>query len=209
MGKSKTSILWVSISIFIFAFGAPSSSQDKAGDIPEDLMALIGSYNGEWTAYGIDDSGRVVEAAGWIDTITMSDPVNDGNRVYAKTTDIMYFDGGHIPPMTVTGIEGYILNEDGSPGDYFFEMYGQVYHMYKLNENTWVYVMPASPQEMMNFGFTDLISAQHISTKVVTNEDGIETHRINRITTVNWKDKSGEEKWIQYNSLEGFHKRLQ
>lgn len=184
------------------------SSHRQSQMVPEELQSLVGSYCGEWSAYGIDGSGHVIKATSWTDTITLSDPVVEVNRAYAVTEDKMYFEGGHIPPMTVSGIEGFFINENGSLGDHFFAMYGQVYRMNQLNDNTWVYTMPGSPQELVNFGFTDIISAQHVVIKVVSNENGTETHRISRITTVNWRDSNGDEKWIHYNSLEGYHRRL-
>jgi hypothetical protein len=42
---------------------------------------------------------------------------------------------------------------------------------------------------------------------VVTKEQVMETHRISRLTTVSWKDKEGKECWLQFVSLQGFHKR--
>jgi hypothetical protein len=43
--------------------------------------------------------------------------------------------------------------------------------------------------------------------KVVTKEQGVETHRISRLTTVSWKDREGKDRWLQFVSLQGFHKR--
>ena len=43
--------------------------------------------------------------------------------------------------------------------------------------------------------------------KVVTKEQGVETHRISRVTTVSWKDKEGKEQTLQFVSLQGYHKR--
>ncbi len=36
---------------------------------------------------------------------------------------------------------------------------------------------------------------------------GAETHWISRLTTVSWKDKAGKERWLQFVSLQGYHKR--
>ena len=194
--------------LIVCTFITSSFCEEQNIEIAEEIQSLVGSYRGEWTAFGIDSAGQIIQAANWVDTITLSDPVTESNRVYAPTEDKMYFKGGHIPPMTVAGIEGYFINDDGSLGDYFFEMYNKVYRMHKLNDNTWGYTLPGSPQEMTNLGFANVISAQHTMIKVVTLEKGIETHRISRITTVNWKDERGEENWIQYRSLEGYHKRI-
>jgi hypothetical protein len=194
--------------LIVCAFMTSSFCEEHNMEIPKEIQSLVGSYHGEWAAYGVDSVGQIIKTTSWVDTITLSDPVIESNRVYAYTEDKMYFNGGLVPPMKVSGIEGYFLNDDGSLGDYFFEIYGQVYRMHELNNNTWVYAMPGSPQEMANFGFTDIISAQHVVVKVVAQEDGTEMHRITRISTVNWKDKDGRKRWIQYTSLEGFHKRM-
>lgn len=42
---------------------------------------------------------------------------------------------------------------------------------------------------------------------VITREQAIETHRISRLTTVNWKDKQGKDCGLQFVSLRGFHQR--
>ena len=41
--------------------------------------------------------------------------------------------------------------------------------------------------------------------KVVTSEEGVEIHRITRVTTVNWTDQAGQERSTQFVSLQGFH----
>ncbi len=67
--------------------------------------------------------------------------------------------------------------------------------------------MPATPQELAQLGFSKIISGQHVIVKIINHEEGKETHRISRVTTVNWRDAEGKERWIQYVSLQGFHKR--
>jgi hypothetical protein len=118
----------------------------------------------------------------------------------------MTFEGRPVP-MKVEGKEGYFVNKDGTLGDYFIEAFGQVTRMHRLGENVWVYSVPASPRELGPLGFANVSSAQHVVVKVVTVEDGVETHRISRVTTVNWKDQGGKDRWIQYVSLQGFHRR--
>ena len=41
--------------------------------------------------------------------------------------------------MKVSGKEGYLLNSDGSLGEYFIEADGQTYKMQKLGENVFAY----------------------------------------------------------------------
>jgi hypothetical protein len=71
----------------------------------------------------------------------------------------------------------------------------------------WGYAVPASAQELGQLGFPKDALGQHVLIKVVTKERGVETHRISRLSTVNWKDKDGKEHWLQFVSLQGFHKR--
>jgi hypothetical protein len=79
--------------------------------------------------------------------------------------------------------------------------------MVKVGDNVWSYTAPAAAQELGRLGFPDNASGQHVLVKVVTKEQGVETHRISRLTTVNWKDKEGKERWLQFVSLQGLHKR--
>jgi len=41
--------------------------------------------------------------------------------------------------------------------------------------------------------------------KVITKEQGVEAHRISRVTTVTWRDADGNERGVQYVSLQGWH----
>jgi hypothetical protein len=42
---------------------------------------------------------------------------------------------------------------------------------------------------------------------VVNKEQGMETHCLSCLTTVGWQDKDGKDHWLQFISLQGFHKR--
>jgi hypothetical protein len=79
--------------------------------------------------------------------------------------------------------------------------------MVKLGDNVWSYAAPAAGQELIRLGFPKGASGQHVLVKVITKEQGIETHRISRVTTVSWKDKEGKEQTLQFVSLQGYHKR--
>jgi len=121
--------------------------------------------------------------------------------------DEMRFEGGQIPPFKVQGKEGYFLTKDGGLRDYFIETAGQTYRMIKVGENVWSYTTRADAQELGRLGFPKDASGHHVLVKVVTNEQGVETHRISRLTTVSWKDTEGKERWLQFVSLQGFHRR--
>jgi hypothetical protein len=180
---------------------------DAPKDIPREVRALQGTYTGAWTMYGIDDKGEVVKQMAWTDTMKAAPPEVKGGRAYVPTTDEMTFGGAKGPPFKVEGKEGYYLTPAGRPGDYFIETYGQVHRLAKLGANAWSYAAPAAEQELARLGFPKGASGQHVVVKVVTTEQGVETHRISRVTTVSWKDKGDRERTLQFVSPQGFHKR--
>lgn len=187
--------------------GTPPAQGDETA-VPAPVRELVGTFAGEWVSYGIDETHQPVMSSAWTDTMTASNPVVSGGRAFVTTSDRMTFAGGQIPPMTIPGSEGYILNDDGSLGDYFFTSYGQTYRMQKLDESTWVYVMPAAPQELGWLGFPTDARGKHVMVKVVNEEDGRETHRISRISTIHWNDAGAGEQWVQYTSLKGYHQKI-
>lgn len=182
-------------------------AQEQGRKVPAEVNAIAGTYKGAWTIFGIDEKGQAVKRVAWTDVIKAENAVVKGDRAYVTITDEMTFEGGRIPPRRTQGTEGYLLNKDGSLGDYFFETDGQFYRFQKLSKDTWAYSVPANARELAQLGFSNVVAGQHVLVKVVTSEQGIETHRISRVTTVNWKDAEGKERWTQFVSLQGFHKR--
>ena len=178
------------------------STAGTAGDVAQ----LSGTYAGSWQTYALDRSGRIAAQAAWVDTMFARDPVEEPGRTYVITTDNMTFSGGRIPPMRVTGREGYLRNPDGSWGEYFVESMGQTTQMRRIATDTWVAVSSATPRELVALG--DDASARHVLVKVVSTENGVETHRISRVTTVHWRDASGALRAAQYVSLQGEHRRI-
>lgn len=193
--------------MFCAAGALTASAQEQSKRIPEEVNAIAGTYTGAWTLFGIDEKGQVSKRAGWTDVIKAETPVVKNERAYVTVTDEMTFEGGRIPPRKTQGTEGYFINRDGSLGDYFFETNGRVYRFQKLAKDTWAYVVPADSRELAQLGFANVLSGQHALIKVVTSEQGVETHRISRVTTVSWKDAEGKERWTQFVSLQGFHRR--
>jgi len=182
-------------------------AQNNPTQIPKEVKDVVGTYTGSWTIYGLDANGQVIKQAAWTDTLKAENPVVEKSRAFVTTSDEMIFEGGRIPPMKVSGKEGYLLNSDGSLGEYFIETYGQTYKMQKLGENVFAYSVPAAAQELARLGVANVLSAQHTLIKVVTFEQGVETHNISRLTTVRWKDASGKERTMQFISLQGRHQR--
>jgi hypothetical protein len=175
--------------------------------VPQAVRDLEGNYVGSWTVFGIDEEGQVVKLVSWTDTIQAENPQIDGEQAYVLTTGEMVFDNSNIPPMKIAGKEGYFLLGDGSLGDYFVETNGQISKSNQLSENVWISVTPASAQDLASYRLPNVTSGQHIMNKVVTSEEGVEVHRITRVTTVNWTDQAGQERSTQFVSLQGFHQR--
>ena len=196
----KLTLLTVCCSVSLFA-------QNNPTQIPKEVKDVVGAYAGSWTSYGLDANGQVIKQAAWTDTLKAENPVVEKSRAFVTTSDEMIFEGGRIPAMKVSGKEGYLLNSDGSLGEYFIETYGQTYKMQKLGENVFAYSVPAAPQELARLGAAKALSAQHTLIKVVTFEQGVETHNISRLTTVRWKDTNGKERTTQFISLQGRHQR--
>jgi hypothetical protein len=175
--------------------------------VPQAVRDLEGNYVGSWTVFGIDEEGQVVKLVSWTDTIQAENPQIVGEQAYVLTAGEMVFDSGNIPPMKIAGREGYFLLPDGSLGDYFVETNGQVSKSNQLSENVWISVTPASSPDLASYRLPNVSSGQHILNKVVTSEEGVEIHRITRVTTVNWTDQAGQERSTQFVSLQGFHQR--
>ena len=180
---------------------------DTTSEVPKEVKALVGTYSGSWKSFGIDAQGQVVQVNGWTDTMKAQNPVRNAARSWVSTEDVMVFEGRAGAPFKVPGKEGYRINADGTLGEYFIETFGQTYRMQKLAEGIWTYVTDASAQELSQAGFPRGAAGRHVVVKVVTTEAGVETHRISRVTTVSWHDKEGKERWLQFVSLQGYHKR--
>jgi hypothetical protein len=201
----KVNIL-VALSFAISAL-TPSVKADPPSEVPKEVRALEGTYHGSWTMFGIDDKGTVVKRMSWTDTMKAERAELKEDRAVVMTTDEMSFEGGNIPARKVEGKEGYFLDKDGGLGDYFIESFNQVHRMARLADHVWSYAMPAAEQELIQLGFPKGASGQHVIVKVVANEQGVETHRVSRLTTVTWKDKEGNQQALQFVSLQGHHKR--
>lgn len=192
----------VVLSLLIACFALSS----KAQIVPNEVKEIAGTFTGAWTAFTLNASGEVVKQMAWTDVIKAENPVVEKDRAYLTTLDEMTFEGGRIPPQKIPGKEGYLLNKDGSVGEYFMEMFGQTILMKKLSKDTWVYTVAGAPREFAALG-DKFLSATHVLVKTVTFEQGIETHHISRVTTVRWKDAEGKERSTQFVSLQGHHKR--
>ena len=142
-------------------------------NVPDEVRAMVGEYRGEFTSYGIDKTGKVTEKMSWTDVLVAKTPKVEADRAFVSFTNPMTARGADKPHMTVTGKEGYTLKADGEVADYFIEMFGQTYTAKKLSDNVWAYSMPAHPRELAAYGFSNVVSGEHVMVKVQTNENGI------------------------------------
>jgi hypothetical protein len=190
------------LSMLVVCFALTSNAQT----VPNEVKEIAGTFTGAWTAFTLNAGGEVVKQRAWTDAMKAENPIAEKDRAYVSTIDEMTFEGGRIPPQKIPGKEGYLLNKDGSLGEYFMEIFGQTITMKKLSKDTWVYTTAAAPREFMMLG-DKFLSATHVLVKTVTFEQGIETHNISRVTTVLWKDAAGKDRSTQFVSLQGQHKR--
>ncbi len=202
MKKQKTHalILGTAILLILSTFVFPV-------EVPKEVKAMAGSYTGSWTMYGIDETGNIIKKFSWNDTMEAVNPIIKDGRAYVSVENKQKF-SENSPPQIFKGTEGYFLNKDGSLGDYYYEMFGQVFKMLPLDKNTWTYTMPANPGELSMLGFSNVSYGNHVFIKVVTKEKDTEIHRVTRVSTIGWKDKKGAVQWKQFISLQGYHKRV-
>jgi len=172
--------------------------------LPDEVQNLVATAKGSWTSYGLNAEGEIVKKFTYPDELTTKDLKVENGRAFVSYTAKMYFPG-QDEPFVMEGKEGYYLNDDGLLGDYFTEQFGRTTRYRQLSEGVWTAAMPAFPQELRQFGFTNVISGTHVLVKVISKEKETETHRISRVTTVHWKDGAGKERWIQFTSLQGQH----
>ena len=185
----------------------PALRADEPKEVPKEVRALEGTYSGAWTLYGIDDKGAVVKKARWTSTTrTGFAEVKDG-RAFVPMVSAITFDGAKEPGPKIEGKEGYHLTKDGALGDYFIETAGRVHRVTRLGDNVWTYTKDATEEELTETGFPKGATGQHVVVKIVTRAADAETHLVTRLTTVNWKDKESKEHWLQFVSLQGFHRR--
>jgi hypothetical protein len=175
--------------------------------IPAEVQNIVGKFTGTWTAFTVNASGEVVKSSGWTDTIIAEKPNVLKDRAFVETVDEMIFEGGRIPPQKVPGKEGYFINKDGSLGDYYIEFFGQTVPTKKLGSNVWVYTLPANPREFAALG-DKFVSANHVLVKSTVVEAGQEVHNITRITDLKWRDAEGKERFTQFVSLKGQHRKV-
>jgi len=190
----------------VFAIGLPGTSAIQTPAVPKEVRELEGNYSGKWTMYGIDPKGEVVKRAAWTDTLKATGATVKEDRAFVTWSCEQVFDGGR-PPRKSEGKEGFFLKKDGTVGDSYLETFGQTTRIVKLSPTSWSYATAAAPQELAALGFPKGAVGEHVTVKMVTKENGVETHNITRVSTVTWTDQAGKERVTHFVSLNGYHKR--
>jgi hypothetical protein len=191
----------------VIAIGWPGTDTIQVQAVPKEVRDLEGNYTGKWTMYGIDPKGEVVKRATWTDTLKATSAEVKEDQAFVTWKCEQTFDGAKGPPRKSEGKEGFFLKKDGTVGDNFLEMFGQTTRLAKLSPTSWSYATTAAPQELAALGFPKGASGEHVTVKMVSKDDGTETHHITRVTTVTWADKGGKERVTHFVSLNGYHKR--
>lgn len=199
------------IALAALALFSPASSlpEDEAAasasDVPPEVKALAGHYHGEWQMFGIDGKGQVVEGYRWTDVVEATRPRVEQGRALVSTTCTMNLPGGK--QRSIEGAEGYYLHEDGTLGDYFLVMAGKTVRMPKLADRVFCYSLDADPGEFRALGFPADVHGSNVMVKAVVDEAGVETHRLTRISTLQWMEADGTPRTLQFTSLKGWHRR--
>lgn len=207
MKLSTTSTLLTLLSLLIVIASQSANAQPASQKVPAEVQAIVGTFQGSWTSYTLNEKGEVVKQSAWTDTIRAEKPTATADRAFVETTDEMIFEGGRIPPQKVIGKEGYLIGKDGVLGDYFIEMFGQTIPMKKLAKDVVSYSAPAGAREFSLLG-NKFISATHVLVKITTFDQGTEIHNITRISNAQWKDSEGKERTTQFVSLTGQHRKV-
>jgi hypothetical protein len=190
----------------VIAIGWPGTDTIQVQAVPQEVRDLEGNYTGKWTMYGIDPKGEVVKRAAWTDSLKAMGATVKADRAFVTWRCEQVFDGGR-PPRKSEGKEGFFLKKDGTVGESYLETFGQTTRLVKLSPTSWSYATTASPQELTALGFPKGASGEHVTVKMVSKDDGTETHRITRVSTVTWTDMTGKERVTHFVSLNGYHKR--
>ena len=202
MGKAMAA--WAIVALWSTALLRADAGDKKA--VPQEVKQIAGTYSGSWTSFGIDEQGQPRKQASWTDSVQADNPRLEGDRACVSTHIEMNFEGGQIPPFKLDGKEGYFVKADGTLGDYFIETFGRINRGQQIAKGIWTYTSEADAQELARMGLNGA-TAQHVVVKVVGMEDGVETHRITRITTARSKDAQGKERTVQFVSLQGIHRK--
>ncbi len=188
---------------------APPSSPPSATDpVLASLETIAGEYTGEWTLRGVDETGAPKVVMSWTDEVSVPfEPIREPGRAYLSVTDEMTFEGP-VPARTVTFKEGFLVADDGSVGERFFNQGdGGAVVETELAPGVYTFSQVATPEELATLGFTDANPGTHVTVKTTTRDGSVEQEHISRVTTAQWRDADGRPHTTQMVTLEGMHRR--
>ena len=171
---------------------------------------MVGTYKGKFQLFGLDNSNKPIIAMSWNDTLLITNPRIETNRALADVHDKVYTEG-HPDPREIKFFEGILIEEDGSAGQQFFEMHGEVVIFEEKSPGHFEYRQDFTDHDFQfwpNVTKENLVEVYHKTTKIVAEEEGLETHHIKRITHIVYKDNQGKKVALEYTSLEGSHKKV-
>lgn len=190
--------------VLVFCFSAPALAETGY----EATAKLVGTYKGEWTVFALDANGQIFEKSKWVDTLIEENPQNDGERPTVDAIDTITFPNGKI--IVSRFQEGFYTNSEGQAGDRYTINHDVITTYTSLDPETWVFQYRLSDAEMQWFGFEPSLvtTASHVIVRSRTYAaDGKETYNVTRLTAVQWHDKDGQERFIQFVSMKGYHRR--
>jgi len=188
----------------LILFAGLLAHQAQAQDAAAAVKKLEGVYAGEWTMYRLGDKAQPMPAGSWKDTLTSKEVTITKAEAAVAINIAMRFDNPRIPAMKFNSREGYTLDAKGKPQAYFIEMNGQRVIAQEVGPNTYAYTSKPDAQELGRLGLGQAKDAWHTTVKAVVLVQGVETHKITRLTTAVLADGSIQ----QFVSLSGFHTKI-
>jgi hypothetical protein len=189
--------------------GAADDTGGVWGQEALDLVtARAGTYQGAWEMLGLDAGDEPYTYLSWTDDIVGSNPRIEGDRAMMDVTDFMVLED--YGDYEISWIEGVLIEEDGSPGEEFMEMDGEVTIFSQVKDGYYEYQTELARSDFSawaNVTQDNLISGYHTTYKVVTWPDGMETHDITRVTTLEWDAGDGPQT-IEFTSMTGRHQKV-
>ena len=188
--------------------GSADDDTEWGAEALEMVTEMAGTYQGDFEMFGLDAADASYSASAWVDTAVASNPRIEGDRAQVDVHDTMEMDGGGTYEMD--WVEGLLIEEDGSTGEWFMEMEGVVTIMTEVEPGHFEYEQAVEDYDFYywaNITPENLIVGSHLTTKLVADEGGLETHDITRTTHLEYDDGAGGSVTVDYTSMEGTHQK--
>ena len=175
----------------------------------EAANAMVGSYEGSWEMFGLDPDDEPVSSMSWTDVATATDPVGEATRAYVSDPDVRVIP--HYGEMEQSWIEGVYVNGDCSLGVAFMEMEGVTTEMPQIEDGHYQYQSEVTENDLWffdNVTSDNLVSGYHVTDKLVTYPDDIETHDITRTTHLEYT-AADVTVVVDFTSMTGTHQKTE